>query len=129
MKTVGGVVLAVSLLLLLFAGGCLHRTERIAVAADGPTPAAAVGGQAGQSAFFLLFDGKGRFLEALVNRYADELGGGIPMVDLLASRSVTILVAESFAPRVLDHLKQEGIRTVTFTGTAADAVKKVVEAK
>jgi predicted Fe-Mo cluster-binding NifX family protein len=122
--------IAVILLLLALSGtACLHRTERIAVAADGPTPAATVGRLAGQSAFFLLFDGKGRLLDALVNRYADELGGGIPMVDLLTSRSVTVLVAESYGPQVLDHLKQEGIRPVTFAGAATDAVKEVMRPK
>jgi predicted Fe-Mo cluster-binding NifX family protein len=51
------------------------------------------------------------------------------VADFLASKGVTVLVAGAYGPRIVEVMKGKGIRTVTFTGTAADAVKKVLSSK
>ena len=109
---------------ILFSSG---KTERIAVAATGETAAAAVGAQAAQSSFLLLFDKKGAFVQAIENPYKDQMGGGISLIDFLSSKGVTALVAEAFGPRIVDVMKGKGIRPVEFKGDAQGAVRKVLE--
>jgi len=124
--------LVVSLLMMsVFALAGEGKAERIAVAANGQTPAAAVGKQPGRSPFFLIFDGKGAFLQGIENPYYREQAGGagISVADFLANKGVTVLVAEAYGPKIIDVLKGKGIRAVTFMGTAGDAVTKLVGAK
>ena len=102
------------------------QKERIAVAADEKVPGAAVSGQAGRSSFFLLFDEKGTFLEAMVNPYKEGSSAGIAVVDFLAAKGVTAVVAGSFGDRITEGMKNKGIRALTFKGKATDAVKKIL---
>jgi len=102
------------------------QKERIAVAADEKVPEAAVSGQAGRSSFFLLFDEKGTFLEAMVNPYKEGSSAGIAVVDFLAAKGVTAVVAGSFGDRITEGMKNKGIRALTFKGKATDAVKKIL---
>ena len=101
------------------------QKERIAVAADEKVPEAAVSGQAGRSSFFLLFDEKGRFLEAMAIPIKRGQRG-IAVVDFLATKGVTVVVAVSFGDRITEVMKNKGIRAVAFRGKAADAVKKIL---
>ena len=107
---------------LVYAG----QKERIAVAADKKMPDAAVSSQAGRSSFFLFFDEKGTFLEAIGNPYTDAKSRGTAVADFLAAKGVTVVVAGSFGDRVTEGLKNKGIRALTFKGKVVDAVKKVV---
>jgi predicted Fe-Mo cluster-binding NifX family protein len=102
------------------------QKEKIAVAANEKVPEAAVSGQAGRSSFFLLFDEKGTFLEAMVNPYKEGSSAGIAVVDFLATKGVTVVVAVSFGDRIAEVMKNKGIRAVAFRGKAADAVKKIL---
>ena len=122
--------LVVSLLMMsVFALAGEGRTERIAVAANGQTPASTVGKQPGRSPFFLIFDKKGLFVQAIENPYKDQAGGGISMIDFLSGKGVTVLVAEAYGPRSVEVLKGKGIRAVESKGTAGDAVKRVMQSK
>jgi len=105
------------------------RAEKIAVAASGNAPCAAVGSQPGRAPYFLFFDKRGAFVEAVDNPYKDAGGAGISTVEFLAGKGITVLVAGDYGPRTVEVMKGKGIRAVTFTGTAADAVKKLVSAK
>jgi predicted Fe-Mo cluster-binding NifX family protein len=105
------------------------RAEKIAVAASGKAPSAAVGSQPGRAPYFLFFDKRGAFVEAVDNPYKDAGGAGISTVEFLAGKGVTVLVAGDYGPRIVEVMKGKGIRAVTFTGTAADAVTKLVSAK
>jgi predicted Fe-Mo cluster-binding NifX family protein len=105
------------------------KTEKIAVASSGKTPSALVGSQPGRAPYFLFFDKRGAFVEAVENPYKDAGGAGISTVEFLAGKGVTVLVAGDYGPRIVEVMKGKGIRAVTFTGTAADAVKKLVSAK
>ena len=122
--------LVVSLLMMsVFALAGEGRTERIAVAANGQTPASTVGKQPGRSPFFLIFDKKGLFVQAIENPYKDQAGGGISMIDFLSGKGVTVLVAEAYGPRIVEVLKGKGIRAVESKGTAGHAVKRVMQSK
>lgn len=124
MKKIGLVILVVSFLIagFVYAG----QKERIAVAADEKMPEAAVSGQAGRSSFFLLFDEKGRFLEAISNPYKEAKSRGVAVADFLAAKGVTVVVAGDFGDRIVEGIKNKGIRAVAFKGKAADAVKKIL---
>lgn len=99
----------------------------IAVAANGNTAAAAVGAQAGRSPFFLFFDSKGTLVEAVANPNKDAPNAGIPSVDFVASKGAKVLVAESFGGRIVEVMKDKGVRPVQFKGSAKDAAKKALE--
>lgn len=124
MKRVSLMILVVSFLMTSFV--CAGQKERIAVAADEKVPEAAVSGQAGRSSFFLLFDEKGTFLEAIGNPYTEAKSRGIAVVDFLAAKGVTAVVAGSFGDRITEGMKNKGIRALMFKGKAADAVKKIL---
>ena len=122
--------------------------EEIAVAAKGNLPGASVYEKAGTSPFFLLFDHKGRFMEAIQNPYKGEEGAQEEVAEFLASKGVTAIVAGSFggplliselppngvvapakasgAPMV-EAMKDEGIKAFVFHGSAREAVKKVFQ--
>ena len=124
LKKISLMILAVPFLTmsLLYAG----QQERIAVASDEKVPDAAVSSQAGRSPFFLLFDEKGMFLEAIDNPYTEAKTRGTAVADFLAAKGVTIVVAGSFGDRITEGMKNKGIRALTFRGKAADAVKKIL---
>ncbi len=105
------------------------KAERIAVAATGQTPAATVDTQAARSQFFLLFDKKGAFVQAIENPYKDQAGGGISVIEFLSGKGVTALVAEGFGPRIVEAMQGKGVRPVEFKGVAADAVQSVLRTR
>jgi predicted Fe-Mo cluster-binding NifX family protein len=103
--------------------------EKIAVAGNDKMPTSAVSGQAGRAPYYLFFDGKGKLIEAVENPHKDKDGAGKLVVDFLAGKGVTVIVAEGFGGPIVDVLKGKGIRPVAFKGAIAEAVKKVVESK
>jgi len=105
------------------------KSPTIAVAANANTPSASVAIQAGRSAFFLFFDKQGGFVEAVSNPYQEAASAGIPMVDFLVGKGITVLVAEVFGPNIVGVMKDKGIRAVEFKGAAQDAVKKALATK
>ena len=124
LKKISLMILVIPFLMMSFVYA--SQKERIAVAADKKMPDAEVSSQAGRSSFFLLFDDKGTFLEAISNPYTDAKSRGIAVADFLAAKGVTVVVAGSFGDRVTEGLKNKKIRSVTFKGKAADAVKKIL---
>lgn len=98
---------------------------KIAVASDGNTSAAAVSPVAARSSYYLIFDGKGAFVEALVNPHKSAGGGaGSLVVDFLAGKGITTAIAGAFGDKMIAAMKTKGINYIEFKGTAADAVKK-----
>jgi predicted Fe-Mo cluster-binding NifX family protein len=103
---------------------------RIAVASDGTTPAAVVSPVAARSAYYLIFDGKGAFIEALSNPHKSAGGGaGTLSVDFLARKGVTTVIAGAFGDKMIAAMKVKGIAYVVFKGSAGDAVSNVVKRK
>jgi predicted Fe-Mo cluster-binding NifX family protein len=123
MKKAISIMLAALFMLspLAFAG----QKGKIAVAANGSSPASTVGGQPARSPYFLLFDDQGKLIEAISNPAQD----GIAVTNFLAGKGVTIAVAGEYGPRIVAVMKNNGIRAVTFKGSVEEAVKKVLQSK
>jgi len=105
------------------------KSPMIAVSAIDKTASASVSGQAGRSPFFLFFDKQGTLVEAVANPYKDAGNAGIPTLDFLAGKGVTVVVAEEFGSRIVEVMKGKGMRAVEFKGNAKDAVKRALELK
>jgi predicted Fe-Mo cluster-binding NifX family protein len=105
------------------------QSMKIAVAANDKVPTATVSDQPASSPYFLFFDQKGKLLEAVQNPYKDEDRAGPSVVGFLAGKGITVSVAGGFGPKIVDDMKAKGITPVSFKGSAADAVKKVLQSK
>lgn len=121
-----GISVMLTILFLVLTLACAGHKEKIAVSADGKTPTAPVSHQAGLSPFFIIFDGRGQLTKVIENPYKEGGNAGIPVADFLASKGVTIVVAEGFGERIVQVMKDKGIRAVAFKGSAEEAVKKVL---
>ena len=102
---------------------------KVAVAAADKAPTAAVVDQAGAAPYFLLFDGKGKLVETFENPSKNAESPGPDVINFLAGKKVTVVVAGFFGPRIMDIAKAKGITAITFKGTAKGAVKKVLQSK
>jgi predicted Fe-Mo cluster-binding NifX family protein len=104
--------------------------SRIAVASDGNTPASAVSPVAARSPYFLIFDGKGAFVEALINPHKNAGGGaGSLVVDFLAGKGAATIIAGAFGDKMIVAMKAKGMAYVVFKGIAGDAASQVVKRK
>ncbi|MBI2202442.1 MAG: hypothetical protein HYU41_01110 [Candidatus Rokubacteria bacterium] len=111
-------------LLLVSATACADQSGKIAVATEGDTPAASVSAQAGFSPYFLLFDKDGTLLEAMKNPVqTGGMGSGTAVVDSLAGKGATVLVAQGFGSRIVQYMDGKGMKHFEYKGTAAEAVK------
>jgi predicted Fe-Mo cluster-binding NifX family protein len=103
-------------------------TTKIAVASGANTPASAVNPVAARGAYFLIFDGKGAFIEAVANPHKNAGGGaGTLVVDFLAGKGVTTVIVGAFGDKMIAAMKAKGINYIELRGTAADAVKKALK--
>lgn len=124
-------VISVTLMILFLISGLAFAAQkgRIAVAGNDKTPGASVSGQAGTAPYFLFFDEKGRFIEAMENPYKGKEGAGKSVADYLAGKGVTVVVAEGFGGPIVDVMKGKGIKAIAFKGSAEEAAKKVLQPK
>ena len=102
--------------------------EKIAIAANDKTLVASISKQAGPAPFFLIFDGKGKLIETIANPFK-EGGGGIAVADFLAGKGVTIVVAQGFGDKIVQVMKDKGMKAFAFKGSVEEAVKKVLQSK
>lgn len=121
----------VVLILLFFVAGWSFAAPvpKIAVAAMDKTVAAAVSNQPGVSPYFLIFDQKGKLLETIENPYKNADSPGPSVVNFLAQKGATVIVAGNFGPKIVEVMKAKSITVVSFTGTVADAVKQALKSK
>jgi len=101
--------------------------QKIAVAANDKSPSSVVSGQAGRANYYLIFDGKGKLIEAVGNPFKDKEGAGKLLADFLAVKGVTVIVAEGFGGPIVEVMKGKGIKTVSFKGNVEKAVLRVLE--
>jgi predicted Fe-Mo cluster-binding NifX family protein len=135
MKKIIFISFIVSILSVVLVLSAVHASYKnaikIAVASDGKTTTASnVSNLAGRSPYFLIFDGSGKLIETVENPYKDARGGaGLSVVNLLAQKGVKTIVADTFGPRMVDAMKDKGIRHLAFKGNVNDAAKKVLGQK
>jgi len=100
----------------------------IAVASDGETLNSSVSHVAARSPYFLIFDSKGKPLEAVENPYKNTRGGaGVLTVKFLAERNVTIVVAGNFGDKMKEALEANEIAYLEFEGIVENAIQKILE--
>lgn len=103
---------------------------KIAVASDGKTVSSAVSRVAARSSVFLIFDGNGKFVEAINNPHKEIGGGAGPLVvNFLAQKGANVITAQSFGKKMVDAMKAKGIVHFEFKGNADDAVRKYLKQK
>lgn len=103
---------------------------KIAVASDGKTVSSAVSSVAARSSGFLIFDGNGKFVEAINNPHKEVGGGAGPLVvNFLAQKGVNVIAAQSFGKKMVDAMKAIGVAHFEFKGNAGDAVSKYLKQK
>ncbi len=103
---------------------------KTAVASDGKTLSSAVGSVAARSSSYLIFDGNGKFVEAINNPYKEVGGGAGPLVvNFLAQKGINVITAQSFGKKMVDAMTAKGIVHFEFKGNADDAVRKYLKQK
>jgi predicted Fe-Mo cluster-binding NifX family protein len=110
----------------------VHAADRgtIAVAASGKAVTAEVNSVAARSPYFLIFDGDGKFMEAIDNPYKEARGGaGSSVVSFLAQKDVAFVVAGGFGKKMIRAMEAQRIGYLEFNGSAEAALKKVLEAR
>jgi predicted Fe-Mo cluster-binding NifX family protein len=122
------IVIVISLVAMATAWSFAGQNGKIAVSAEGKNPSAAVSSRAGLSPYFLIFDEKGKLIEAIDNPFKEERGrAGHLMADFLAGRGVSIAVGEDFCGEIVDVIKSKGITPVNFKGSVEEAVQKILK--
>ena len=106
-----------------------EQKGNICVATKEKSAEAAVFDKAGLAPYLLIFDGKGKMIEAVANPFKDKEGAGKSVAELLKNKGVTVIVAEELGGQIAEVMKSKGIKAVSFKGSAAAAVKKILQSK
>ncbi|MDX2495599.1 MAG: NifB/NifX family molybdenum-iron cluster-binding protein [Desulfuromusa sp.] len=125
-----GLLIGVFSLFLSFAANSTENIASIAVAANDSEPAAIVSEKAGRAAYFLFFDGSGKFLNAEKNPFSDASGGSGPKAaTFLSDNGVTLVVAEKFGTKMERALSSFKIKYILRTGVAHEVVQAITKEK
>lgn len=125
-----GVVFSLLAILIVFMGVPTNSAEtlKLAVASDGQTADATVGHIAARSAYFLIFDGSGKFIEAIANPHKDARSGAGPLVaKFLVQGSIQMVIAQTFGNKMVDAMKFHGINYFETKGCAMDVIKEYLD--
>lgn len=121
----------VNSILLLFFGLAISAyadSMKIAVAATGPEKTAAISQQAARSPFFLFFDSRGNFLEAVENPLKDLPGGaGQRAASLIAKKGATLIIAGNIGDKMKEALREYQIEYTKETGVAYYVVQTIIQ--
>ncbi len=121
----------VNLVLLLIFGLAISAyadSMKIVVASSGPEKIAAISQQAARAPFFLFFDGKGNFLEAVKNPSKDLPGGaGQNAASLIAKKGATLIIAGNIGNKMKQALRDYQIEYTEKTGVAYDVVQTIIQ--
>ncbi len=121
----------VNLFLFFFLGLAISApadSMKIAVAANGQEKDAIIGQRAARTPFFLFFDGKGNFLEALENPFCDQSRNAGPRAaTFLADKGVTLVIAGSIGSKMEQALRDYQIEYAEQTGVAYDVVQSIIQ--
>ncbi len=99
----------------------------IAVASQVDTKNTAVQLKAARCTFYLIFDASGKLTDAIKNPYKDaKRSAGRKVAVFLAKRGVSILIAGEFGKRMINSLKDKGIKYIKKTGRVQEAVKQTL---
>ena len=118
----------VFLLLFALVSGVLAETMKIAVPSTGQQKDSLISQETGRAPFFLIFDEKGNFLEAVKNPAKDQYGGiSRTVINLLAGKGITLVIAKNIGDKMKQALDFHHIKFVKNTGAADNAVKTITQ--
>lgn len=129
MKSVQTVCLN-SIFFLLFAlvSGVSAQTMKIAVPSTGQEKDSLISQETGRAPFFLIFDEKGNFLEAIKNPAKDQYGGiSRTVINLLDDKRITLVITKNIGDKMKQALDSHHIKFVKNTGAADNAVKTITQ--
>lgn len=124
------VALSLLIVLIMFSGGSADSAEilKLAVVSDGQTATAAVASEAARGSFFLIFDGEGKFVEAISNPHQKARSGASSLVvNFLAQHGVNVIISQAFGEKMVGALKAKSIAHFQAKGSADDVVKKYLK--
>lgn len=102
--------------------------QRIAVASEGPEEDSSISSEAARCPFFLIFNDRGDFIEALENPIGREKrGAGSMVVEFLDSIGVKTVIAQKYGGKMSAAMKIKGMSFYEEKGSATDAVKRVLK--
>ena len=129
MKSMQTIFLSIVVVLLVaLVSGATAQTMKIAVPAAGSEKNSLISEETGRAPYFLIFDEKGHFIEAIKNPAKDQAGGiSRTVVSLLSDNNVTMIIAKSIGDKMKQALTAHHINFTNNTGTADDAVKTTIQ--
>lgn len=103
---------------------------KIAIAAEDKNQNAEISNRGGRAPYYLIFDQKGKLVEAVKNPFAVGGGGaGFASAKLLADKEVDTFVAGNIGPNMEGALTERKVKYQLKTGTAKEAVKEILSSK
>jgi predicted Fe-Mo cluster-binding NifX family protein len=100
---------------------------KIAVAALRKDENSEVSPRSGRSKFYLIFDGNGNLLEVISNPFSRGGGGaGFGVAKMLADKNVDIVIGSQIGEHMEEALKIRGVKYYEMTGSAEDAVVRII---
>jgi predicted Fe-Mo cluster-binding NifX family protein len=129
MKSIQTIFLSIVVVLIVaIASEATAKTMKIVVPATGSEENSLISKETGRAPFFLFFDEKGTFIEAIKNPAKDKSGGiSRTVVSLLSDNNVTMIIAESIGDKMKQALIVNHIKFVNNTGPADDAVRTILQ--
>jgi predicted Fe-Mo cluster-binding NifX family protein len=106
-----------------------EQSGKIMVGTKQKSPEAAVSELAAQAPYLLIFDNKGKLVEAIENSLKGNVESGKLMLPLMVEKGVTAIIGRDFCGDIIGIYKDKGITTYNFEGSAAEAVTKLLEGK
>ncbi len=115
----------ISLLLIGLPAILSADTLKIAVAADSKKKTTTISELAARASFFLFFDARGNFLEAVENPLKDFSGGAGPRAaKFLADKGTTLLISENIGEKMKEALADHQIEYMEKKGVVHDVVQE-----
>ena len=100
---------------------------KIAVASNGKEATAPISSKADKCPYFLIFDGAGELIEVVDNPHKDaKKGAETQTAEFLAGKGVTVVIAETFAEKMIEAMESNGTDYFNIQGIVDDAVKTVL---
>jgi len=105
-----------------------QQTQIIAVATLDKTEDSQIGDKAARAPYYLIFDKSGNLLEIISNPFRDATRGTGPKVaDFLASKNVSVVVANDFGHKMISALDEKGIGYHEASGIVKNVVEDLIE--
>ncbi|MBD3360592.1 hypothetical protein GF366_02195 [Candidatus Peregrinibacteria bacterium] len=99
---------------------------KIAVASTDKDENSSISDRAGRAPYYLIFDESGKVLESIDNPFSFGGGGaGFSVAKMLADKNVDMVIAGRFGPKMLEALKERGLKIREMNGNVKEAVLNV----